>query len=465
MWHRLLENLQPIPPEYKYLTSTFAVETRYTLLRIIRVLGLTLTVSVLLITVHGYVVYKAPMTGGLWFGSALLLVGFFFIGVGYRPPRRFSLTALVFSGLIILLLLTAGVALLTGNFLGLLLLTLILTSITPLFPWLIGWHLSLQFFALALVGTSYIFAWQQATLTPTENFLTLLLVPLSFLSIYLQALFINQRWKSFLSRHQNFLLNAELQTTNMQLEALNERLQRELALAQDIQLSLLPSPFPEWPGFDIVCYNKPARELGGDFYSHHAFGEGRYSLAVGDVSGKGVSAALLMAATLSLFDAMVSPTLPPAEFLLQLDEALTPYTQSHQQNCALCYLELDQRKLTVACAAGIPPYIRCADGQLKELAVRGLPLGQALGWQLGYEAVTFSLTPGDFVVLVSDGVLEALNDENEFFGFERLEQSLVANTPTTAQDLLEYILADLTRFTQGAELADDLTIVIFCLNP
>ncbi len=458
--------INPIPDAYKYLASTFDVEINHTLRRIIRVAGAVQVLGLILVILNHRPALYSPVIVVL--DVLLLLLSASLIYFSYRPFYRLSLYHLVFAIELLILSLAGIVAWLTETWLITLFFYLFVVVVGTLFSWLPIWNVRLQGAIAILMGGVYGGILLQSKESFVVHWVVVVIIAAMMMSLYLHVIFTEQRWRSFLSRHQNFLLNAELQTTNMQLEQLNNRLQNELNLAHDIQQSLLPSPFPEWPGFDIVCYNKPARELGGDFYSYRSFNAGRFGLAVGDVSGKGVSAALLMAATLSLFDSTLITSRQPGDLLIQLDEAITSYTKSHQQNCALCYIDIEQQASTsaflkIANAASIPPYILSADGQLQSVPVGGFPLGQEMAVQFGYDTVSVSLTPGNFVILTSDGVAEALNPDNEMFGFERLEKTLMTTSSTTAQSVLEDILADLTAFTQGHELHDDITIIVFQL--
>ncbi len=152
--------------------------------------------------------------------------------------------------------------------------------------------------------------------------------------------------------------NEQLAAMNQQLSVVTERLHNELVLAREIQQSLLPPSSPPWPFLDVACYSQPAREVGGDFYSYHTDDAGRVVLVVGDVSGKGVSAALLMATSISLLNANIVHDAPPSSLLARLDTDLAHYTKPRNQNCALCYIDLNGSVLRVANAGGIPPYVR-----------------------------------------------------------------------------------------------------------
>lgn len=249
-----------------------------------------------------------------------------------------------------------------------------------------------------------------------------------------------------------------------------DRVHSDLVLAREIQQSLLPPPTPNWPDLEVVCYTQPAFEVGGDFYAYHASTQARvllnkYILAVGDVSGKGVSAALLMATSLSQFDASLSLQLTPTERLAYLDEALLPYTKSRRQNCALCYVELvgvnTVRPMLKAVNAGcIPPYLKHADGSVEWAAIGGFALGQGLGAQLGYQEIRRLLSKGDIIILTSDGLVEANNSAARMFGFERLEQAILTGPTTSAKAMLDHLKAELAAYVGEAEPHDDITIVV-----
>lgn len=257
------------------------------------------------------------------------------------------------------------------------------------------------------------------------------------------------------------------------LKALNRRMQDELSLARQIQQGLLPPSRPEWPNLEVVCYSVPAYEVGGDFYRYYRFPPDgllhkaqRYIFAIGDVSGKGVSSALLMAAVAAQFDASLVQKLQPAERLAYLDKAISPYTRPRRQNCGLCYLELEQdldQKLTtlwVSNAGGIAPYLKPAGSISEQLEVGGFALGQGLGAEIGYQEVTRSLTPGDLVILISDGLIEAKNKAGEMFGFPRFEEAIAQGPATSATAMLNYLLAAVMDFAQETEPHDDITIVV-----
>jgi PAS domain S-box-containing protein len=258
-----------------------------------------------------------------------------------------------------------------------------------------------------------------------------------------------------------------------QKQAERERLkllaiQRDLHIAQQIQESLLPPPQPEWSDLEVICYFNPAQEVGGDFYSYHAFTapQPTYALVIGDVSGKGVSAALLMATSLAQFDASLALNFPdPASRLVYLDRVISPYTQPRQQNCAMCYLEIERlaegevlaKMINAAC---IPPYLKRATGQVEQPELGGFALGQGLGAEHGYQQETVTLWTGDLFILTSDGVVEANNEAGELLGFDRLSQIIATGPTTSAQAMLDHLEAAISTFTGQAPQHDDMTIIV-----
>ncbi|MCL4294884.1 MAG: SpoIIE family protein phosphatase [Anaerolineae bacterium] len=258
-------------------------------------------------------------------------------------------------------------------------------------------------------------------------------------------------------------------------------IERELTLAQEIQQSLLPPTHPQWTGPDVVCYSHPAREMGGDLYAYHAFGKdegGRmkdekedtpssFAVAVGDVSGKGMPAALLMAVSMASFQAIIGQGLAPKELLTYLDGAIALYTRTTGQNCALVYMEITPPLLNkqegfmrVANAGCVMPIIRRVDGSVNWIEVFGTPLGMELSAEVGYQEVESTLAAGDLIILTSDGVVEANNGLGEMFGFDRLEEAVASGPTASAEAMLEYLKAAVAAFVGKTEPHDDLTIVV-----
>jgi PAS domain S-box-containing protein len=253
-------------------------------------------------------------------------------------------------------------------------------------------------------------------------------------------------------------------------------IERELTLAQEIQQSLLPPAHPQWAGPDVICYSLPAREMGGDLYVYHAFDKAEagksghenlpssFAIAVGDVSGKGMPAALLMAVSVASFQAIIGQGLAPKQLLTHLDEAIALYTRTTGQNCALVYVEItllpDGGVMRVANAGCVMPLLRRVDGSVSWIEVFGTPLGMELSAEVAYQEVEVALARGDLIILSSDGVIEANNAAGEMFSFDRLEQAVAAGPSGNAAAMLDHLKAELAAFAGQTEPHDDMTIVV-----
>jgi sigma-B regulation protein RsbU (phosphoserine phosphatase) len=264
----------------------------------------------------------------------------------------------------------------------------------------------------------------------------------------------------------------ELSSANDRLKTLNDRFQSELSIARKVQQNLLPPHHPNWNLLDMVCHSQAAEEVGGDFYTYYAFPRNnnapqtKYGLAVGDVSGKGMPAALLMAISLASFQSAIAHSADPVEMMVSLDEALAPYTYSKQQNCALCYVEvtrnhLQQNVTLQAINAGcIAPIVRRKNGHAEILNASGLPLGSISNSHTSYEMVDITLKSGELIILTSDGVVEATNAQGDLLGFDRLLEIIEAAPTSSAQTMLDYLQQSVSRFIGQAKAHDDLTIMV-----
>ncbi len=279
----------------------------------------------------------------------------------------------------------------------------------------------------------------------------------------------------------NFVFAHDITWRRWSAEALREseerhrlianRLQNELILARQIQQGLLPAGQPNWPGLDVVCYSSPAQEVGGDFYTYHTFEDGHFAIAVGDVSGKGMPAALLMGVSLASFQSAIGQGFTPGELMTYLDQALVPYTHTTHQNCALVYVEISPtipetgefretqtHTLRVVNAGCVEPIIRRSGGSVEWIKTSGMPLGQ--NTKFDYREVVLALAKGDLIILISDGVIEARNSAGDLFSFERFEQAVACGPQIGAEAMLTHLQAAVEGFIGEAEPHDDLTLVV-----
>jgi PAS domain S-box-containing protein len=236
-----------------------------------------------------------------------------------------------------------------------------------------------------------------------------------------------------------------------------ERIEQELQVARLIQQTLLPKSLPGLAGYDMAAYYQPAREVGGDFYDFLELEDGRLGLIVGDVSGKGVPAALVMAITRTMLHAAYRLGSPaPGEILHQVNNILHP---DIPPNMFVTYLValLDSRvgRLQYANAGHDLPYLRHAEG-VSELRATGMPLG--LMPNMSYEQKEIALKPGESILLYSDGLVEAHDPRREMFGFPRM-QGLVGAHPGGAS-LIDFLLGELEQFTgEEWEQEDDIALL------
>jgi len=257
----------------------------------------------------------------------------------------------------------------------------------------------------------------------------------------------------------------ELRTANEALEranqtlALQEAWRRELALAREIQSSLLPSYNPMLADFDIKGRSLPAEEVGGDFYSYLPLTAGRLGLAVGDVSGKGMASALYMAIASSIVEAQAINSPDGATLLRHVNNLLYRRVHDTGLNTALLYalFDLTRRQLHV-CNAGLITPVYYHNGTLCYLEVYGLPLGAVAGEV--YEEQHIDLQPGDVVLFMTDGIVEAMNAQRELFGFSRLEAVLKSCDKDSAQHIMDCIFDSVFEFMGDVPPQDDMTLVV-----
>src|SRR3954470_14356725 len=246
-------------------------------------------------------------------------------------------------------------------------------------------------------------------------------------------------------------------------EAANrQRVEHELEVARLIQHHFLPRELPDLAGWEIAAYYRPAREVGGDFYDVIPLPDGRVAFVVGDVTDKGVPAALVMSATRSVLRATVQRLIEPGAVLQHVNDHLCPdMPEKMFVTCLYALLDPQTGLFRFANAGHDLPYVRTADG-VAELRARGMPLGLMSG--MSYEEHETVLAPGDCLLLHSDGIVESHNPQREMFGFPRLKETV--GDAAGGQELIDRVLADVERFTgPDAEQEDDITMVTLQRSP
>lgn len=238
-----------------------------------------------------------------------------------------------------------------------------------------------------------------------------------------------------------------------------ERLEHELRVARLIQQTLLPHETPDLPGYEIAAYYQPAREVGGDFYDFLYFEDGQVGLIIGDVTDKGVPAALVMATTRTLLRAAAERLTDPGATLERVNELLYPdIPQRMFVTCLYAVLDPASGRLRFANAGHDLPYRRHAGG-VDELRATGMPLGLMPGMR--YEEKEVFLANGDTVLLHSDGLVEAHSSTGDMFGFPRLRETMRVQQECDPRLLIGFLLDELSLFTGEAwEQEDDVTLVV-----
>jgi serine phosphatase RsbU (regulator of sigma subunit)/CHASE1-domain containing sensor protein len=266
-------------------------------------------------------------------------------------------------------------------------------------------------------------------------------------------------WMLVRSRTRAERASRDLQGANRRVGALYHSLEQELRVARSIQHALLPKDLPELEGWEIAHHYRPAREVGGDFYDFLRLEDGRVGFVIGDVSGKGMAAALVMANTQSVLRAVAHRgSVAPEQVLAEANEILCAYIPPTNMfvTCFYAILEPESGRLRYANAGHDLPYER-HDGRVDKLRARGMPLG--LMPDMGYEEKEAVLAAGDDLLFYSDGLVEAHDPKGEMFGFSRL-QDLVRAQRSGDSSLIAFLLSELARFAgEGWEQEDDITLV------
>jgi sigma-B regulation protein RsbU (phosphoserine phosphatase) len=237
------------------------------------------------------------------------------------------------------------------------------------------------------------------------------------------------------------------------------RMERELQMAFEVQASLLPRETPHVAGWEFAAHWKPAREVSGDFYDFIPADQ-QLGLVIADVSDKGMPAALFMALSRSILKASVTATLSPAEGISQANRLICA-DSTNSMFVTLFYGRLDPRtgELLYVNAGHNPPLVyRSQRDELIELTPTGMVLG--IFDSVDFKQRTAQLDPGDFILLYTDGISEAMDMHGNLFGEERLRQVLLDNRQASTEAIAQAVEGAVTAFTGAAARSDDITFVI-----
>jgi sigma-B regulation protein RsbU (phosphoserine phosphatase) len=259
----------------------------------------------------------------------------------------------------------------------------------------------------------------------------------------------------------------ELQAAYGIIKQQKDRMQEELNVAHTIQMSMLPQTFPAFPEheeFDLYATLKPAREVGGDFYDFFFSDEDHLCLVVGDVSGKGVPAALFMAVSQTMIKTAAKGDRSPASIVTRVNDALSADNPTSMfVTLFLTIIDIRTGQFSYCNAGHNPPYIAHADGEVTCLNERhGVVMGAMEG--LAYGENQRDLKPGDALFVFTDGVTEAMDTGGQLYGEERLEKLLDNDNGVAAELLTASAMQSVEAFAEGAEQADDITILAYCAH-
>ena len=249
--------------------------------------------------------------------------------------------------------------------------------------------------------------------------------------------------------------NARLYQT---VRSQERQLERDITMAREVQLRLLPPLAPELPNAEMAVRFLPARTIGGDLYDFIEYNAGLMAIVLGDVSGKAAPAALFAALVSGNLRSAAAQQPAPAEMLALLNDAIQERKLESQYVTMLFALWDDaSRTLRVSNSGAVQP-ILCRAGHASTIHAEGFPLG--LFPDVTYDELTVATEPGDVIIFVSDGILDAENAEGEMFGSERLEELLCARGEHTAQEIADAILSDVARFLGEQDHFDDETVIV-----
>lgn len=281
--------------------------------------------------------------------------------------------------------------------------------------------------------------WQFSTLAIT-------LAPLFSMSVYLA--------RNFSRTHRK--LETEVLERQL-LEVENTRKTEELEKARELQLSMLPQAAPQLSNFDIAFEMRPATEVGGDYYDYNLTADGQLTLAIGDATGHGTNAGLVVSAVKSLFKTS-APDASNLETLERISQGIKSMNLKRLY-MAMTLVRFNQNRLEFA-GAGMPPALiyRADENRVEEVLLEGMPLGGFIGAER--EEASFELQSGDTVLLMSDGLPEILNPEDEMLDYPRTKAAFEEVADQSPKTIIDRIFKVSTLWADGEPQADDITLVV-----
>ncbi len=270
---------------------------------------------------------------------------------------------------------------------------------------------------------------------------------------------VQARVKTHLALKRNM---AELQKAYKIIEAQKDRMEDELNIGREIQMSMIPLTFPPFPDrreFSIYATLQPAREVGGDFYDFFFIDENRFCLCIGDVSGKGVPAALFMAVTKTLIKSRATDDFSTASIITHVNDELSRDNKAYMfVTIFMGILDLKTGVLVYTNAGHNPPYLIRKDDSIERLDQKHGPVVGAMDG-LAYKEDKTNLTRGDMLLLYTDGVTEAMDSARNLFSEKRLAKLLSSKKYKSVEEVVQSTVTEVKRFEEGMDQADDITVL------
>lgn len=242
-----------------------------------------------------------------------------------------------------------------------------------------------------------------------------------------------------------------------QIERQEKRLERDLAMARELQFGLLPHSLPTMPNLELAAKFAPARAIGGDLYDFVKYSQSRLACVIGDVSGKGAPAAIYAALVSGILRSHAPIEPGPAEMLSAVNFSLSE-RRIEGQFVSIIYAVWNDRDRSLQVAnSGLPRPIYCQQGKIQVIEATGLPLG--LFEEADYDELSFAATPGDMFVFFSDGILDASNRDGELFGRQKVEKIVSECSTNSAESVVKSLFKAVAEHASGVETFDDQTVV------
>ena len=244
-----------------------------------------------------------------------------------------------------------------------------------------------------------------------------------------------------------------------EMELRERRRTVDLEQAAEIQRGILPRGHPVIEGIDLAGHNAPCRTVGGDYYDFIPYDDGRVAVVLGDVAGKGMSAALLMSNLQARVQLLAEIPQDLAKLMSRLDQSVSVNAPANRF-ITMFFGVIDPAKgeLTYCNAGHNPPLVIRASGEVDRLPAKGTVLG--IFPEIGYEQQSIAFESGDMIAIYSDGITEAENSDGDDYGEDRLAEMLVANKDLGAVAIIDAVLEHLSEFTNAAPFEDDVTLLV-----